>query len=76
MTVTFWCCKIRCKECGYVSEKEETYLDLTMAVCGYSDLGESLADSYLNIETLSGSNQYKCQGCEKLVDAEKVNTSM
>lgn len=64
--------QIRCKECDYVSEREETYLDLTLAVRGYSDIGESLADCYLNTETLSGSNQYMCQRCDKLVDAEKV----
>lgn len=60
-------------ECGYTSEREETYLDLTVAVRGYSDLGDSLTDSYLNTETLSGSNQYRCQACDKLVNAEKVS---
>lgn len=66
--------QIICKECGYTSERVEPYLDLTVAISGYSDLSDSLVDCYLNAETLSGNNQYKCDGCKKLVDAEKVTT--
>ena len=65
--------QIRCKECDYTSERLEPYLDLTVAISGYSDLSESLTDCYLNHETLSGNNQYRCDGCNKLVDAEKVS---
>lgn len=61
-----------CKECGNVSEREEHFLDLTVAVSGYSSLSDSLTDCYLNPEILSGNNQYRCDTCDKLVDAEKV----
>lgn len=55
-----------------MSEREEPYLDLTIAVSGYNDITEALTDMYINTETLSGSNQYRCDHCDKLVDAEKV----
>ena len=56
-----------------MSERTEHFLDLTVAVSGYSTLTDSLTDCYLNTETLSGNNQYRCECCNKLVDAVKVS---
>ncbi|XP_060593395.1 ubiquitin carboxyl-terminal hydrolase 40-like, partial [Ruditapes philippinarum] len=63
--------QIRCTECGKVSEREEEFLDVQVAVAGINSLEESLRVAYNDIEMLDGRNQYKCGGCKKFVDAEK-----
>lgn len=44
-----------------------------MTVAGSSSVEQSLSAAYLEIEMLDGKNQYRCDGCKKLVDAEKVS---
>ena len=51
---------------------QEEFLDVQVAVAGISSLEQSLHVAYNDIEMLDGKNQYKCGGCKKLVDAEKV----
>jgi ubiquitin carboxyl-terminal hydrolase 40 len=62
--------QIKCKECGLISSKPDTFIDLQVMVENLSSLVESL-DQYLSIETLTGDNRYMCELCSKKVDAEK-----
>lgn len=43
-----------------------------MTVAGSASLEQSLHMAYQDIEMLDGKNQYKCEACNKLVDAVKV----
>ena len=62
--------RIVCKSCGYKSEREESYLDLSLIVGDLRDVEESLANSVTD-ELLEGDNQYECSGCKQKVDALK-----
>jgi ubiquitin carboxyl-terminal hydrolase 40 len=53
---------------------QEEFLDVQVAVAGINSLEESLRVAYNDIEMLDGRNQYKCGGCKKFVDAEKVKS--
>ncbi|XP_078085063.1 ubiquitin carboxyl-terminal hydrolase 40 [Mustelus asterias] len=63
--------KIVCKECGNVSERQEDFLDLTVAVKGVSGLEEALCTFYVEEEHFDNDNLYQCGRCEKLVKATK-----
>ncbi|XP_078377016.1 ubiquitin carboxyl-terminal hydrolase 40-like isoform X2 [Oculina patagonica] len=63
--------KVICQECSQVSEREEDYLDLPLILSGCSSLEESLSMSYVAMEILEGANQYKCESCNKHVNATK-----
>lgn len=54
---------------------QEDFLDLTITVAGNSSLEDGLCASYLDMESLDGKNQYKCEQCNKLVNAKKVSIS-
>lgn len=60
----------QCLMCGYVSEREEQFLDLTIPVVGSANVQASLA-AYTAMEELRGNNQYHCGGCDTLVDAQR-----
>ena len=51
-------------------------MDLTITVSGVANLEDGLKAMYRDIEMLDGKNQYKCSGCQKLVDASKVTIYM
>ena len=59
--------------CGRVSEREEEFLDLPVALSGHSGLEETLNEAYIKLETLEAPNQYFCGSCQKLVDAKRVS---
>lgn len=63
--------QIECSVCGKISEREEDFLDLSVAVSGTSSLEFGLRNNYCDTETMSGKNQYRCENCNKLVDAKK-----
>lgn len=63
--------QIECSVCGKISEREEDFLDLSVAVSGTSSLESGLRNNYCDTETMSGKNQYRCENCHKLVDAKK-----
>ncbi|XP_074856726.1 ubiquitin carboxyl-terminal hydrolase 40 isoform X2 [Carettochelys insculpta] len=63
--------QIVCKECKNVSEKQEDFLDLTVAVKDISGLEEALWNMYVEDEYFENDNLYRCGACNKLVEAAK-----
>ncbi|NXN99487.1 UBP40 hydrolase, partial [Rhinopomastus cyanomelas] len=63
--------QIVCKECKNVSERQEDFLDLTVAVKGVSGLEEALWNMYVEEEYFEKENLYRCGSCDKLVEASK-----
>lgn len=56
-----------------MSEREEGYLDLPVALSSGPDLEAVLREGYIEQELLEGANQYRCERCGKLVDAKRVS---
>ncbi|KAG8515569.1 Ubiquitin carboxyl-terminal hydrolase 40 [Galemys pyrenaicus] len=63
--------QIVCKECQNVSEKQEDFLDLTVAVKNVSGLEDALWNMYVEEELFDSDNLYHCGTCDKLVKAAK-----
>ncbi len=59
--------------CGRVSEREEEFLDIPVALSGHSGLEDTLKEAYIKSEMLKAPNQYFCGSCQKLVDAKRVS---
>lgn len=55
-----------------MSEREEEFLDLPVALSGHSGLEDALRESYIKLESLEKQNQYYCNSCKELVDAKRV----
>ncbi|XP_072496819.1 ubiquitin carboxyl-terminal hydrolase 40 isoform X3 [Notamacropus eugenii] len=62
---------IMCKECENISERQEDFLDLTVAVKNLSGLEEALWSMYVEEEFFDAENLYHCGMCDKLVSATK-----
>lgn len=62
---------ITCLSCGKVSENTEDFLDLNIAIASHSNLAAVLKDMFVETELMNGKNQYRCDQCQKLVDARK-----
>ncbi|CAM9094270.1 unnamed protein product, partial [Hapterophycus canaliculatus] len=66
--------------CGYCSDKLDTFMDISldleeMGPNGSTKKFRSLhaaLKSFTATETLGSGNEWKCGGCEKLVNAEKT----
>ncbi|XP_039711503.1 ubiquitin carboxyl-terminal hydrolase 40 isoform X3 [Pteropus medius] len=63
--------QIVCKECKNVSEKQEDFLDLTVAVKNVSGLEDALWNMYVEEEVFDYDNLYHCGTCDRLVNAAK-----
>ncbi|XP_012583388.1 PREDICTED: ubiquitin carboxyl-terminal hydrolase 40 isoform X2 [Condylura cristata] len=63
--------QIVCKECQNVSEKQEDFLDLTVAVKNVSGLEDALWNMYVEEELFDSDNLYHCGNCARLVKAAK-----
>ncbi|KAH0621728.1 hypothetical protein JD844_023335 [Phrynosoma platyrhinos] len=63
--------QIVCKECKNVSERQEDFLDLTVAVKDVPSLEEALWNMYVEEEHFETDNLYRCGACNKLVEATK-----
>ncbi|NXD12530.1 UBP40 hydrolase, partial [Nothocercus nigrocapillus] len=63
--------QIVCKECKNVSERQEDFLDLTVAVKGVAGLEDALWNMYVEEEYFENDNLYRCGACDKLVEASK-----
>eukprot|EP00917_Polyrhabdina_sp_WS-2016_P030780 GHVP01065628.1.p1 GENE.GHVP01065628.1~~GHVP01065628.1.p1 ORF type:complete len:1171 (+),score=210.98 GHVP01065628.1:4000-7512(+) len=69
--------KVKCRRCGRVSERKEVIHDMGLFLTSpgiskkkHLDVETLMAES-VKKETLEGQNQYKCEKCSKLVDADK-----
>ncbi|KIW02063.1 uncharacterized protein PV09_06560 [Verruconis gallopava] len=62
--------QIKSKECEHVSEREDTCLAIPCDVQGNANLDESLR-AYTLGDVMEGDNKYKCERCDRLVDAVK-----
>ncbi|XP_043858164.1 ubiquitin carboxyl-terminal hydrolase 40 isoform X2 [Dromiciops gliroides] len=62
---------VMCKECENISERQEDFLDLTVAVKNLSGLEEALWSMYVEEEFFDAENLYHCGTCDKLVSAAK-----
>ena len=62
--------QIECKECGHVSARMDTFLDLQLVIRGSKTVEECL-DRFVEQELMDGDNQYSCEPCGKKVDALK-----
>ena len=61
-----------CQSCGQMSEREEEFLDIPVALTGRTRLEQALKEMYCDTELLEGANRYHCGTCKKLVDAKRV----
>ncbi|XP_052048957.1 ubiquitin carboxyl-terminal hydrolase 40 isoform X3 [Apodemus sylvaticus] len=63
--------QIVCKECKNISERQEDFLDLTVAVKNVSGLEDALWNMYVEEEIFDCDNLYHCGSCDQLVKAAK-----
>lgn len=67
---------VRCQTCGYESQREDKFMDLSLTVRNdfdkvYNESVEKAIENYCNEEQLTGGNQYFCQQCNAKRDASK-----
>ena len=65
---------IKCKECGNISSHDEIYIDFSLPIKKNKIVINTLEKSFecfFEKEELIKDNQYKCEKCNKKVDAEK-----
>ncbi|CAM9897011.1 unnamed protein product, partial [Ectocarpus fasciculatus] len=71
--------QLKCSECGFCSDTFDPFMDLAMNVEKVDSSGAPLKEKSLQAalgrftasETLGAGNEWKCGGCNKLVEAEK-----
>ena len=64
------CNQIISKECKHVSETEEGFFNLGLAIKGKKNIIEAL-ELFIEGDPLEGENKYDCSQCQKKVDAKK-----
>ena len=68
---------VKCLTCDYESLRDDRYQDLSLPIRNEFGTGvlnssiEMALENYIKPEMLDGSNQYKCEKCSQLRDAEK-----
>jgi ubiquitin carboxyl-terminal hydrolase 34 len=62
--------QVKSKECEHISERIEPFSAIQCDIKGISSLQESL-QAYVDGEPMEGDNKYKCELCNKHVDAVK-----
>ncbi|PIA19011.1 cysteine proteinase, partial [Coemansia reversa NRRL 1564] len=65
--------QVSCGRCGYDSNTFDPLLDISLDIQGGSTIEKALR-SFTRPETLTTSNRYRCEKCNKLVDATKQMT--
>ncbi|KAJ2080320.1 hypothetical protein H4R24_003147 [Coemansia sp. RSA 988] len=65
--------QVSCGRCGYDSNTFDPLLDISLDIQGGSTVEKALR-SFTRPETLTTSNRYRCEKCNKLVDATKQMT--
>eukprot|EP01119_Soliformovum_irregulare_P023222 TRINITY_DN8089_c0_g2_i3.p1 TRINITY_DN8089_c0_g2~~TRINITY_DN8089_c0_g2_i3.p1 ORF type:complete len:1165 (-),score=386.65 TRINITY_DN8089_c0_g2_i3:60-3554(-) len=67
---------VRCKECNHESSRADKYLDIPLVIRGFGETTavksvEEALGKFTATELLEGKNLYKCDRCNKMVEAEK-----
>lgn len=62
--------QVKSKECEHVSERMEPFSAIQCDIKGKQSLQESL-QAYVDGEVMEGDNKYKCEACDRHVDAVK-----
>jgi ubiquitin C-terminal hydrolase len=65
---------VKCLSCHNQSDREDKFLDLSLAVRGQSSSNDSLEkalEEYVRPDMLSGENKYFCESCSQKSDAKK-----
>ncbi|KAJ2685917.1 hypothetical protein GGH99_003624 [Coemansia sp. RSA 1285] len=65
--------QVHCTHCGYDSNTFEPALDISLDIQAGSHITKALR-SFVRTETLTRDNRYKCERCNKLVEATKQMT--
>jgi hypothetical protein len=60
----------RCSWCEAVTNREESYLDLSLDIAHHASVGACLA-GFSAVETLSGADKFHCDACAGLQEARK-----
>ena len=51
----------------------EEFQDIQVPLSGRTGLEQAMKEAYIDTEVLQGSDQYRCEGCQQLVDAVRVS---
>ena len=62
------CSQLVCKECNYISERDEAFFTVSLDIKNKTSINEAL-DFYVQGEMLTGGDAYFCSKCNKKVDA-------
>jgi len=62
------CSQLICQECKTNSERDEAFFTVSLDIKGKQSIIEAL-EFYVEGELLTGGNKYKCEKCDKKVDA-------
>ena len=69
---------ITCKRCNKSTSVFETFLELSLSFSDNNSLNDlsQMINFFLTKETLTGSNQFHCENCLMLTDAERVKQNL
>ncbi|GAA5923884.1 uncharacterized protein JCM15063_005490 [Sporobolomyces koalae] len=63
--------RVHCTSCGHNSDTRDAMLDLSLDLGNRASSVKEGLDNLVKIDHLKGQNRYKCEKCQKLVNAEK-----
>jgi ubiquitin carboxyl-terminal hydrolase 36/42 len=67
----YLCNELRCGECKYSSKTYNHFQDLSLEVTGGVNSVHTALKTFLKVEKLTSGNEWKCDGCNKKVQAFK-----
>jgi hypothetical protein len=65
--------RVMCRQCGHPSDTFDSILDLSIDIHDCDSLREAL-EQFVAVDRLTGADKYKCEKCNKAVNAEKSFT--
>ncbi|GAA5911328.1 hypothetical protein JCM6882_002349 [Rhodosporidiobolus microsporus] len=66
--------RVHCESCGHNSDTYDHMLDLSLDINGRTDTLRDALGNLVKVDRLTGGNKYKCEKCNKLVNATKSFT--